>query len=333
MNKPGVVSIIVPVFNCESYLEKCLDSILNQTYKNLEIIVINDGSTDNSGRIIRKYADNNTNILPLDQKNSGVSAARNRGIEKASGEYLLFVDGDDYLGLEYVKSLVDAAQENASGLVICGCTMVDQEGKIIQKIIPETYKKGEQEEWAYRLSSVCSHLYKRQLWLDSGVRFAEGVRGEDVPVDLYFNYTCRNIVAIPECGYYYVQHKGSAMDSARGLQNFHLPIEAFREILEKLRNVEDGNSHEFLEYGVLKAFAMFFLDLGRGADWQTIRKLCRDTEAIVLEYFPDYSKNKKFQWRSHINMPFYVKGAAWLLTKLLHLHLLTPFMWIYCRIT
>ena len=83
MNKPGVVSIIVPVFNCESYLEKCLDSILNQTYKNLEIIVINDGSTDNSGRIIRKYADNNTNILPLDQKNSGVSAARNRGIEKA----------------------------------------------------------------------------------------------------------------------------------------------------------------------------------------------------------------------------------------------------------
>ena len=295
--------------------------------------MINDGSTDNSEEIIQKYADNYTNVLLISQKNSGVSAARNKGIEKASGEYILFVDGDDYLEVDYVRPLVEASQKNASDLVICGCTMVDWEGKVIQKIIPGIYKKGEEEDWAYRLSSVCSHLYKRQLWIDSGIKFEEGVRGEDVPVDLYFNYMCRNIEVIPESGYFYVQHKGSAMSSARGLQNFHLPIDAIHVVLDKLRNAKDGNSHEFLEYGVLKALAMFLFDLGRGAGWQVIKKLCQETEDIVLEYFPNYKKNEMFRWNSHINMPVHVKGATWLLVQLLWLHLLTPFMWIYCRVT
>lgn len=288
VEKSGLVSIIIPVYNCEKYLDKCLGSVIAQSYRKLEIIVINDGSKDNSGQIIQEYADNYANILPINQTNSGVSAARNNGIEKASGEYLLFVDGDDYLEAEYVKKLVEAAQKNASDLVICGCTMVDQEGKVIRELIPEKYKKGEQEEWAYRLSSVCSHLYRRKVWIESGIKFAEGVRGEDIPVDLYFNYTCNNIVVISEGGYYYVQHKDSAMGAAHGLQNFQLPLKAIREVLDRICDMKEGNSHEFLEYGVLKALAMFLFDLGRGASWQVVRELCLETENIVFEYFPDY---------------------------------------------
>lgn len=106
VEKSGLVSIIIPVYNCEKYLDKCLGSVIAQSYRKLEIIVINDGSKDNSGQIIQEYADNYANILPINQTNSGVSAARNNGIEKASGEYLLFVDGDDYLEAEYVKKLV-----------------------------------------------------------------------------------------------------------------------------------------------------------------------------------------------------------------------------------
>lgn len=141
MKNSGLVSIIIPVYNCEKYLDKCLSSVIAQSYQKLEIIVINDGSNDNSGKMIQEYADNYANILPINQANSGVSAARNNGIEKASGEYLLFVDGDDYLETEYIKKLVEAAQRNASDLVICGCTMVDSEGKVIRELIPEKYKK------------------------------------------------------------------------------------------------------------------------------------------------------------------------------------------------
>lgn len=333
MDESEQVSVIIPVYNCGEYLDKCLSSVMAQAYQNLDVIVINDGSTDNSGEIIRKYADRYANVSVMEQENRGVSAARNKGVENAVGEYLLFLDGDDYIGENYVKALVEAAQANVSDLVICGCTMVDTEGKVIQELIPETYKREEQEEWAYRLASACSHLYRRKMWTDAGIRFAEGVRGEDLPITLFFNYCCTSIVAIPEKGYYYVQHQDSAMGNFRGLQSFQLPMKAIGEVLERLTHIKQSNSRAFLEYGVIKVFAMFLLDLGRGARWKVLRGLCRETEDMVRRYFPSYRKNVMFRWNSHINMPFTVKGAVWLLVKLLNLHMLRPFMWVYSGAT
>lgn len=333
MSELCLVSVIIPVYNCSAYLEKCLQSVIAQSYGNVEIIVINDGSTDGSGDIIRRYADANSNLQVIEQDNMGVSEARNRGVDKAQGEYMLFVDGDDYIGADYVRSLVEAAENHASDLVICGCTMVDQEGREIQRIVPDGYEREAYEEWAYRLSSVCSHLYRRKAWVDAGIQFAIGVRGEDLPIALFFNYTCRNIVVIPEAAYYYVQHSDSAMGHSRGLRNFRLPMEAIRETLEKISGIEEHNSHEFLEYGVLKALAMFLFDLGRGASWPVAEKLCRESEDIINTFFPEYKKNQNCRWSSNINMPLTVKGAVWLLVRLVQLHMLKPFMWIYCRLT
>ncbi len=333
VNELKQVSVIIPVYNCAPYLEKCFQSVIAQSYKNIEIIVINDGSTDRSGEIIKKYADKNANILVIEQENLGVSAARNKGIERAGGQYLLFLDGDDYIGEKYVEALVKAAEEYQSDVVICGFTMVDETGRKIQKVVPEGYERERQEEWAYRLSSVWSHLYRKSVWMDTRIRFPEGVRGEDLPITLFFNYACRNIVMLPEAEYYYVQHSDSAMGTFRGLKSFRLPIESINEVLEKLCNIEEHNSYEFLEYGVLKAFAMFLFDLGRGADWQLIRQICRDTENTIQKFFPKYIKNKKYRWNSHSNMPLAVKGAVWLLARLMQFHMLKPFMWIYCRLT
>lgn len=333
MDELGQVSVIIPVYNCSKYLDKCLSSVMAQSYRNLDVIVINDGSTDNSGEIIREYTRRYANISMIEQENKGVSAARNKGVENALGEYLLFLDGDDYIGENYVKALVEAAQINASDLVICGCTMVDTEENVVQELTPEIYKRGEQEEWAYRLASAGSHLYRRKAWMDADIKFAEGVRGEDLPITLFFNYTCCNIVVIPEREYFYVQHKDSAMGKFRGLQSFRLPMEAIEEVLERLTRIEQGNSRSFLEYGVMKIFAMFLFDLGRGARWKAVRELCRETEGMVGRYFPSYGQNAMFRWNSHIDMPFTVKSAVWLLVRLLKLHMLRPFMWIYCRVT
>lgn len=333
MDELRQVSVIIPVYNCGKYLDKCLGSVMAQTYQNLDVIVINDGSTDNSGEIIRKYARRYENVSMIEQENKGVSAARNKGVENALGEYLLFLDGDDYIGENYVKVLVEAAQANDSDLVICGCTMVDTEGNVVQELIPDTYKRGEQEEWVYRLASACSHLYSRKMWVEAGVKFAEGVRGEDLPITLFFNCVCSNIVVIPEKEYFYVQHQDSAMGKFRGLQSFRLPVEAIGEVLERLTHIQPGNSRAFLEYGVIKIFAMFLFDLGRGAHWKHVRKLCRETEDMVRRYFPSYRQNAMFRWNSRINMPFAVKSAVWLLVKLLNLHMLRPFMWVYCRAT
>ena len=99
-----LISIIIPVYNVELDLEKCLESIINQTYKNIEIILIDDGSTDNSGKICDIYAEKDCRIELLKQENSGVCSARNLGISKATGEYVTFVDADDWIEEDYIES-------------------------------------------------------------------------------------------------------------------------------------------------------------------------------------------------------------------------------------
>ena len=104
MNKP-LISIIIPVYNAEKYLKKCLDSVINQTYKNLEIILVDDGSTDKSPEICDKYAEKDSRIIVLHKENGGVSSSRNAGLDIFKGEYLSFVDSDDYVEPDYIEYL------------------------------------------------------------------------------------------------------------------------------------------------------------------------------------------------------------------------------------
>ena len=98
-----MITVIIPIYNVSKYLKNCLESVINQTYKNLEIICVNDGSTDNSLEILKEYKERDERIIIIDKKNAGVSAARNDGIEKASGEYLFCVDGDDYIDEDFFE--------------------------------------------------------------------------------------------------------------------------------------------------------------------------------------------------------------------------------------
>ena len=113
-----MISIIIPVYNVSKYLRVCLDSVINQTYKDLEIICINDGSLDNSLDILKEYSNKDNRIIIIDKKNSGVSAARNDGIERSSGEYLFFIDSDDYIDNDFIEVFYNNAKKNDSDLVI-----------------------------------------------------------------------------------------------------------------------------------------------------------------------------------------------------------------------
>ena len=106
------VSVIIPIYNAEKFLSLCLESIINQTYKNLEIVLVNDGSLDNSIEICRQYAERDNRIKIIDDKNRGVSYARNKGIEKATGQYILFIDSDDIVKKNYIDILVKKINKN-----------------------------------------------------------------------------------------------------------------------------------------------------------------------------------------------------------------------------
>lgn len=114
------VSVIVPAYNCEKYIGKCIESICNQTYSNIEILIINDGSKDNTKDVINSFVNKDNRIVYIEQKNSGPSAARNAGLDNASGEYVMFVDSDDTVSEYYVKSLLDGILIEKSDLVCCG---------------------------------------------------------------------------------------------------------------------------------------------------------------------------------------------------------------------
>ena len=126
------LSVIIPVYNVENYLDRCLKSVEEQTYRDAEIIIVNDGSTDNSYEIVEKYAARNDNFIAYTTENNGLGGARNYGLSKSSGEYVVFLDSDDYVSPDCLEKFVSAAEKNDSDIVVCNSYDVDEDGQIIR---------------------------------------------------------------------------------------------------------------------------------------------------------------------------------------------------------
>lgn len=152
----NVVSVIVPVYNCEKYIGKCIESIINQTYQDIEIVLVDDGSTDGSGNICDRYSKKDHRIKIIHKENGGVSETRNIGMDASSGEYLLFVDADDWLEKDMCKQLIDAAINGNSDIVICGYKKFYEEDNTFKIIIPE--KNQEKEQFGDLITSTKANV-------------------------------------------------------------------------------------------------------------------------------------------------------------------------------
>lgn len=190
MNKEPMVSVIVPIYNVEKYLKRCIDSILNQTYKNLEIILVDDGSPDKCPQICDEYAKEDDRIIVIHNKNGGVSSARNAGLDIARGKYIGFVDPDDYINYDMYSAMVNEMDNFACDAVICGfCQVSEKENKIIRKESLQS-KVLSVEECFKELFSfsgldikpvVWNKLFKRDIISD--LRFCEYI---EISEDLLF---------------------------------------------------------------------------------------------------------------------------------------------------
>lgn len=308
-----LVSIIVPVYNCDKFVKKCLLSIINQTYNEIEIIVVNDGSSDRSHEMISEIAERDGRITYLRQCNAGVAAARNAGIAQAHGKYLLFVDGDDWVGETYVETLLACAEENQSELVISGFTMTWLTGKRAVRIVPKSYKRMGAEEWAYRLSCAGGRLYLRDFWERFQLTFAheEKARAEDVPLCIFANAMAQNICVTPMAEYYYVQHSGSAMHNKTERVVFRFPYKAFAEMYTRLLALDLYNSREFYYFGILKFLAQFEFIIYRHAD----KKEKHRFQTYVCELLQDDFDRIIKAWRKiyeKMELPVSHKIAIWI---------------------
>ena len=222
----ALISIIIPVHNVEKYLYKCLQSVVNQTYKNLEIICVNDGSTDNSLNILEKFAQKDHRIRIITQKNGGLSNARNTGIDYAAGDYIMFLDSDDWCDIYTVEKLYKNIFENNTDFSICAAVLFDNETQkhktdsyfAMSYLSEFTNKRLNFDNINGRFFNLpvtaWGKLIRTNIIKDNNLRFIEGVAFEDNPffMDLFFASKNFSII-LDELIYYRVNRKGSIINS------------------------------------------------------------------------------------------------------------------------
>lgn len=246
MNRVGI-SVIIPCYNVGNYIEKTVQSILDQSYKDLEIILVDDGSTDSTSIIIDKLGQTYENIYSFHKKNGGVTSARLFGINHASGDWIAFVDGDDLLKPEMYKVLIDNALLYNTDISHCGYEMVfpDRIDKYYgtQKVVLQSNFEGQRDLLSGKFvePSLCNKIYKRWVVIESKEECssARGIRNmEDLLWNYYFFKRASKSVFIDECYYQYVIRKGSAATTSLNRRKLLDPLRVFMQI-EK--DVSDSN--------------------------------------------------------------------------------------------
>lgn len=205
-------SIIVPVYNVYAYLDKCLNSIVNQNYNDFEVIVVNDGSTDNSEEIIDKYSNKYHFIKKYNKENGGLSDARNYGIEKAKGDYLIFIDGDDYVDKHLLSKLNEVILKKDYDLIKFGYDLVYEKENICVKDTINFDKEYSGESFLYNILNqkktfemAWIYAYKRKYWIENNFLFSKGYYHEDFGLIPKVILKSKNIYCIDFTGYHYVQ--------------------------------------------------------------------------------------------------------------------------------
>lgn len=308
-----LVSIIVPVYNVSSYLEKCINSILNQTYRNIEIILVDDGSKDESGSICDLYSNRFSNIKVIHKKNAGLGMARNSGLKKALGEYVTFVDGDDFISEEHIMRLLESALITNADVCYGGYmkqigeTFVKQinplNGKTIEKddilhfLIPRMCGKLDYSRVDEIQMSVCMAVYRRTIICDNNILFHS--ERELISEDFIFNLdylNLSNIVTISDsCGYFY-------RDNVNSLTKVYMPNRLNKQILFTqylIKRVKDLGIYEeciqriystFFQWvrNIVKREARFYKQTGLIKSIKNIKDVCNDPFVIqALEIYDD----------------------------------------------
>lgn len=214
----ALISVIVPIYNVEKYLKKCVDSIKNQTYKNIEIILVDDASPDNCGQMCDEYAGEDERIKVIHKENGGLSDARNVGLENARGEYIAFVDSDDYIESDMLEKLYTRIKEDKTDIALCSFKYVNEKGEELPERRGQSpikngvltgeealYKLTEGKSWYYAVA--WNKLYKKSIF--DTLRFPKGKIHEDEFIAHRVFYQCGRISLLQDELYCYLQREGS----------------------------------------------------------------------------------------------------------------------------
>lgn len=232
MQQSPVISVIIPVYRVEDYLERCLESVCKQTYQNLQIVLVDDGSDDHCPQICDDWAKKDSRIQVIHKKNGGLSDARNVGLEQATGEFVYFMDSDDYIAQNALEVVLDAMVENDSDAVVYGYKKIDEQGKIIKvsHIWPGMYSFESEKEKLYFIYKkllkyqigweAWSRMYRMSIIKDNNLRFEPNAEifAEDQCFNLYYTLCSKNIFCISDRLYFYLVRNNSIMGKQKEIK-------------------------------------------------------------------------------------------------------------------
>jgi len=310
-----LVSIIVPVYNSEKYVDKCINSILNQTYKNIELILIDDGSIDNSGHLCDVYANVDRRVKVIHMKNSGVSSARNKGIEAARGKFIQFVDSDDYIEKNMVETLVHEINNNVD-IVLCGYKRLTKDNnRIINAKNSNLYKQVSitKEMFLNQFDNFYKNQYINYLWnklyfssiiKKNGIEFDNSIDwGEDLMFNLEYLGYCNNITIIDKLLYNYINYNNDSITSKFNSELYNNQQNMYKKVREFLKsnNKYLGENKQVVERKFTDAIVMCLSNLFyKNSNYNKIEIINKISEIIEddvvredLKYFADGSISKK----------------------------------------
>lgn len=284
------VSVIVPVYNVEHYLPKCLDSLVNQTLKDIEVIVVNDGSPDKSQKIIDKYVKKYPTIVKsYTKENGGQGSARNFGIKVAKGEYIGYVDSDDYVSLDMYELLYNKAKSEDLDICICGNYVAFEDS---DKLIEEknNYVLSDKKENAFfGKLAVWNKIYKKEIVKD--LVFRSKLWYEDVDFTIHALEKAKKIDYLDKPLYYYLYRQGSTMNNTNIVRNLEI-IDAFDEIKDNKKY------HAIIEY--LAIDNIYISTMVRVITANVNKHTKKEVIKRLLEYlnenFKDFKKNKYLKY-------------------------------------
>lgn len=245
-----LISVVVPIYKVEKYLKNCIDSILAQTYKNLEVILVNDGSPDRCGKICDEYANRDIRVIVIHKENGGLSSARNAGLEISKGEYIIFIDSDDWIDKNYIESLHQDLKDNDADIAVPAFCFLYEDGSsaVDPRIQNKTVFSAEESLECFLFNGyltpcVASKMWKKSLWEE--IRCPEGKLFEDQYTTYKLLMKANKVIYDPAVNYYYFKRNGSIGHSPFSNRTYDLlkgVEEEYIEITREHPNIKDSIS-------------------------------------------------------------------------------------------
>ena len=313
------ISVIIPAYNIAKYLPATLAAVKNQTFDDFEIIAVDDGSTDETYDVLQSFSKENPGrMIVIHQENRGVSAARNAALREASGEYIAFVDSDDLLEKDYLRSLLEAAEAVQADMVKCSYEWFDDaDGRVLGSVSAAErnveYAAGKKYVFHY---CIWASLYRADFLKNYNILFSVGEQMEDSPFSLLTNQLAGHVAIVDRVLYHHRVHASSIMDNvAKAVKNPLIPYRGLEEAITSVRTYLPAEERDFSDYLFVRVLADFLTVRYKTQGKSVRHTLCTYARRIMDTYFPAFPSNPYLQSGMLKELPLFEREAVRLFSR------------------